>query len=56
MVRPSWFLVLLLQHVRKVQQNQEEQHLNDMISYSFILMELTCWGENRRKNINYPAS
>ena len=30
MLRPIWFLVLL-QHVRKVQENQEEQHLNGLI-------------------------
>jgi hypothetical protein len=27
---PSWCLVLLLQHVRKGQENQEEQHLNGL--------------------------
>jgi len=35
MLRPSWFLVLLLQHVRKVQEKQEEEHLNGLIQLLF---------------------
>lgn len=32
---PSWFLVLLLQHVREVQENQEEHHLDGLIQLLF---------------------
>jgi len=37
MLRPSWFLVLLLQPVRKVQENQEEQHQNSLIQLLLVV-------------------
>jgi hypothetical protein len=42
---PSWFLVSLLQHVRKVQENQEEQHLNGLNQLLFYSHGVNMLGE-----------
>jgi len=44
MLHASWFLVLLLQHVRKVQENQEEQHLNGLIQLLFYSHRVNLLG------------